>query len=209
MCFFTTSIIDYTDWRPNHLSCIARRKINLPEWLQSVSFDFPFDTNDIKLYEPTDVIREFCDCEGESLDDLFFVTKMIFPDNLKKLKLNTSFNKKIDFLPQNLTHLTIGGQYNEKFTSETFPKTIKYINLECDYVDDSFFEVINDLPELEYIEFSGKFDVVNLNSNTVTHIGFKNLTTNQANLPNTIKKIHVCNAYISKISTKKYKIKKN
>ena len=118
--------------------------------------------------------------------------KNVLPQSIIHLCFGNDYDCIIDkdILPSNLTHLTIGPQYKQQFIKDSLPTSLIYLNILSKKLDNTLFEIIDKLINLDYIGFNGNADITNLLP-IVKKIGFYNLTKKQTNLPTSIQKNYI------------------
>ena len=119
---------------------------------------------------------------------------------IKRLNLGNRWNYPIikDNLPQNLTHLTIGFDFDQKFNEDSFPDSIQYIDLLSSNISYknfmSFFDGIKNLTNIKYIGFTGYLPIGSLPI-SVEIIGIKKLVCEQYNISFAVKYIFIENYF--------------
>jgi hypothetical protein len=122
------------------------------------------------------------------------LVKGVLPQSLIYLHFGHNFNKNIDdgILPSSLIYLNIGNYFIKGLSLNTLPQTLISLHMHCEYFHKSFYESINSLPNLKYLELLGNIDYVNIPQH-INKIGFEKLQVKQTNLPPNLKKIKLNN----------------
>lgn len=160
---------------------------------------------------------------------IYFLDKIGF--GIKSRSANSKFNKSVDLLPQNITHIKFGYAFNQKVDNlpfnllwlefghtfnqriEMLPNTITYLVFGY-----AFNQPVFDLPNtIEYISFGKKFNYpidslpnsiyyISIGSTEIEHDGsycFTEFKQHTYKLPNELNNIIIC------LGDKKHPIKNN
>lgn len=112
----------------------------------------------------------------------------VLPQSLIYLHLGHDFNQNINdnVLPSSLMYLNISNDFYQEINVNVLPKTLLHLYLYCEVIHESFYEQINELSNLKYLEFSGNVNHVGIPLH-IKKIGFDNLQEIQTNIPPNIK----------------------
>jgi hypothetical protein len=108
------------------------------------------------------------------------------PNNLTHLTFGEDFNQSVDKLPNNLTHLTFGNRFNQKVDS--LPNNLTHLTFGY-----SFNQLVNSLPNnLTKLTFGWKFNqLVNSLPSSLIEIGFWSHSKIKNNIPNSIEFLNI------------------
>lgn len=85
-------------------------------------------------------------------------------------------------------YLNISNVFNQEINVDVLPKTLLHLYLYCKVIHESFYEQINELSNLKYLEFLGNVNHVGIPLH-IKKIEFDNLQEIQTNIPPNVKKI--------------------
>ena len=153
---------------------------NYDELTKTLTIQFEFDDELVDLSNNIKIIifeNTYSNCSkfNKNVDNL--------PPNLTHLTFGSYFNQNVDKLPPNLTHLTFEGRFNQKLNC--LPRNLTHLTFGW------IFDKDKCPSNLTYSIHNGIFnqDVDNLPQN-LTHLTFgNNFNQNINNLPFTIQKI--------------------
>ena len=112
------------------------------------------------------------------------IKESVLPQSLIYLHLGHDFNQNINdnVLPSSLMYLNISKDFNQEINVNVLPKTLLHLYLYCEVIHESFYEQINELSSLKYLEFLGNVNHVGIPLH-IKKIGFDNLQEKQTNIP--------------------------